>query len=838
MKILKDLYCRNWKLVAIVAVYFALWMLVDGCFMGKMHDFAENNMTHWSMVWFAIIIIVIFLIWSCVLVVRHAKYDYLPSSEGKAIVLLLCLLYGYYRFVDEHFCFWGIGSFAWLDLSFVLLAEYVLWEIWGVARSLKRTENFADKEKILLRDDAIETEDEDRLWYNDIVNNLVLQIESVDLSKYAYSVGIAGEWGIGKSSLLNLFAEKQKEMGNIVICFHPRSAKTINQIGEDFFATFANAMRKYDGSYDTLISRYAHTLQLDGELKWLNSIIGLFSTWTSENRKRKVNDALRKLGRRVFVIVEDLDRLTGPEIMEVLKIIDTNGNFCNTVFMSAYDKVYVNAALNKEIGYGDKNIYFTDKYFQFEYPMKRQAHEGVWTFVQEYVYNWALEQQTTKVQRSAIEEDWGMTYRMLYRCLPTMRAWKRYANLLRCSYVKIKENVNFADFALVTLIRYLDNEAYIDLYRKKYITNTGNIFADTEQNVLIKDVEKIAATYTLVPGLYEMLQFMFSENMVRSKSIYGRIQREESFYNYFVDQTAGKLYYATLEMLMNMPNLAKAVSKIENYSSESDKNQQSIEEYLFTRLPQDIMTMDRLRRYVALLICGYAIYNKFEYSRQLNHLLTPNAYQEYSELRIVDDQENYIRLIVKGMTDMYEHCPEIVTHMMIQRINERRRNEHFDEICIEPLEQDVSVAEGGQLKYDALCGTDEWSARDSIMIAQISILPNNSLTRNASHQIQTMMWLHREEYARQLIFIESPDYSQNYSNVVMWSYNVVRSTIGGVDDFSEWINGIKDKNVKYIVKMLHETAKQTNNARIHTAYIEKERWTDYAYIADMVKQGK
>lgn len=88
-------------------------------------------------------------------------------------------------------------------------------------------------------------------------------------------------------------------------------------------------------------------------------------------KTKKICDAISKIGRKIYVIIEDLDRLSGTELLEVLKLIDRNGAFCNVIYMSAYDKQYVNGVLRQTLGHqieGD----FTDKYFSYELPLPVQ----------------------------------------------------------------------------------------------------------------------------------------------------------------------------------------------------------------------------------------------------------------------------------------------------------------------------------------------------------------------------------------------------------------------------------------------------------------------------------
>ena len=98
--------------------------------------------------------------------------------------------------------------------------------------------------------------------------------------------------------------------------------------------------------------------------------------------KQRINEVLRSLNRNIYIITEDLDRLTGEEILEVLKLIDANGNFCNTFFLTAYDKNYVNGILKRTLKLDNDSTDYTDKYFNYEYILdKPQKNNLLKSFV-------------------------------------------------------------------------------------------------------------------------------------------------------------------------------------------------------------------------------------------------------------------------------------------------------------------------------------------------------------------------------------------------------------------------------------------------------------------------
>lgn len=86
---------------------------------------------------------------------------------------------------------------------------------------------------------------------------------------------------------------------------------------------------------------------------------------------------IRSIDKKIVVIIDDYDRLTGEEIVEVLKVIGNNGSFERTFFVSAYDKKYVNQVL-KAYFHETVDRDYTDKYFNLELrlPDRKQFYKN------------------------------------------------------------------------------------------------------------------------------------------------------------------------------------------------------------------------------------------------------------------------------------------------------------------------------------------------------------------------------------------------------------------------------------------------------------------------------
>lgn len=219
----KDKTCYLYMIGAI-AVFFLIQPILTPLFI----KINEKWISKCSEAWYAIIIILTTLIVSGYLIYKRIKYNLFVTHKDIATFSFAIVIYFYYRFKSGVFDFWPLGMFSYTDL---LLIPYII--LIFLKWHYKKPKQVASTDYVL-PDFPIEDMKDDRFQYQNLVDSLLDDLESVDVREHAYSIGISASWGWGKSSFLNLFSKKALAQKDIVVRFYPRSSRSIDDIQEDF----------------------------------------------------------------------------------------------------------------------------------------------------------------------------------------------------------------------------------------------------------------------------------------------------------------------------------------------------------------------------------------------------------------------------------------------------------------------------------------------------------------------------------------------------------------------------------------------------------------------------
>ena len=464
------------------------------------------------------------------------------------VLLLLCVVL---HFVPQA---QGCSSLVWAILSLSMavgscLLGYLILYRWADSPQPK-SKGEASKEteqrpQPIDPDNAIERMEDDWLGFSPMAWVVHRNLKALDLSQGSLTVGVIAPWGRGKSSFINLLRKRLEKDGGIIIPFNPRGSKSVSSIPEDFFDTFAKELSRHYLGFGLLLARYTKHIGLLNQYTWTRPLGSLLTLLLPGKEQEAVNRTLGELGKRVYVLLDDLDRLSAEEILEVLKLIDRNASFSNTVFIVAYDKAYVNNVLKKHLDHGLAHS-FIDKYISWEIPLSEPDKEKLERLIRRE-FQMRVKDGYPGVYEE-IQRGWQEVGSTVIESLNSVRDLKRYLNLMIPSYRGVFREVDSRDYFLLYLLCYKDLGIYLALHSRRIL----QLDVSTRTYVLIPSYEEELTQVSQWKGSKSILERLFALSPEGEESVPGRpsLRSVPSFDTYFKG-------FNFLESIFLMPALSE-----------------------------------------------------------------------------------------------------------------------------------------------------------------------------------------------------------------------------------------------------------------------------------------
>ena len=219
--------------------------------------------------------------------------------------------------------------------------------------------SFPDKKEInnldILVDDPINDEKEDELNRKEIVNNINIVLDN-NCQSNSFVIAITGQWGSGKTSVLNLVKNKLDKKRYITINFSPwfvsvGDLQTYELILNRYFKALEDAICReiYTSKLRTDIGKYIRLISpsIKSSPLSLDFIVDQIQPDVQE-LKELIGKSLSKISKKIIVFIDDLDRMNSQEIIYVLKLIRLCFDFNNVTYILCFDKIYLENQLEKE----------------------------------------------------------------------------------------------------------------------------------------------------------------------------------------------------------------------------------------------------------------------------------------------------------------------------------------------------------------------------------------------------------------------------------------------------------------------------------------------------------
>lgn len=269
-------------------------------------------------------------------------------------------------------------------------------------------------------DTPIDCVEKDNLGLSDTAERITKVIATCTPNK-GFIIGIEGEWGNGKTSLVNLIKSKAKNIDSdpLFAFFQPWVINSSDGLLSELFLVISETacqvpLKPFYGAQRTgwlkslpalskrpkirnfhgkklkdLFSGFVSSATVLRNLKnalpppvepitgMTSAAIGTvasiaencFSEEPLASQKQKIVNELKWLSKQIVVVIDDLDRLPPSEAAEILRLIRAVADFPNVIYLLCYSRAYLTKCIDTEFGIGPESDHYLQKFIQASFSI-------------------------------------------------------------------------------------------------------------------------------------------------------------------------------------------------------------------------------------------------------------------------------------------------------------------------------------------------------------------------------------------------------------------------------------------------------------------------------------
>lgn len=293
-------------------------------------------------------------------------------------------------------------------------------------------------------------------------------------------IGLFGKWGTGKTSVINMAVNEITELAKnnenrpIIMKFAPWNYSDKDNLISMFFQSLKNkinvqdneelknkvgkALSDYAGAFDALALVPVVGSGVAAILKTLAQAEGtsLMECADLDETKEILEKALIKAGKKIIIVIDDIDRLANSQIRDVFQLVKQVADFPNVIYLLAMDREVVRRALT-DVHNIDGNEYL-EKIIQvpFELPeLKKSKLHNIFLNKLDQIIN----DFSDKV---VLDTDyWSSVFRNCVEpYINTLRDVNRMINTFQFRYGMLYKEIALEDMVGMTTLEVLEPELY------------------------------------------------------------------------------------------------------------------------------------------------------------------------------------------------------------------------------------------------------------------------------------------------------------------------------------------------------------------------------------------
>lgn len=439
----------------------------------------------------------------------------------------------------------------------------------------------------------------DLLARNFIIKDLISWLYSYQ-SNERFVIGIEGEWGSGKSTLINniliKLKDKNKDKNNkkgeknieefiIIDDFEPWISENKTSLLENLLNKILkdSTLEISDNDANKIVANVMNLVlgkKIPFDIKLKNSEI----EYSSNKITSDINKVLSRNNQKIIFVIDNLERLSSDNVLLLLNVIQNVLNFNNLIVFLSYDKVELEKVLEQESissGYLNKLV---QKKITLSIPNTKQLTDL-------YVKTIENLANVLKFETENIDEINGIIKILVDNNQLDMREFKRLLNSIFIPLFRNKLDKYLMDLLVINYIEFSNSNLFNEIYLNadKFISEDMSIGlkvlvkSDEQYDLYLNEYYK-SLEKQVISGTHELkLLAMIFPN------IYNYLYNNGENYKYVISGGSGEEYmqiqrdkriasgkYFDLYFNLEINEDSKIINSITNFVEENNNGKKAI----------------------------------------------------------------------------------------------------------------------------------------------------------------------------------------------------------------------------------------------------------------------
>lgn len=606
-------------------------------------------------------------------------------GHGKTSAINMCLeqLKGKYK--KQSFNILGCFIFVVICLSVLALLLYNI-------SLLKKCFDFVDRDLVHLN-----------------VVLLLLLIICIFYKKYKYILKKIKEKFI---KLWQYFTVKNQL---VEIHFSPWNCTSKEQLLEEYLKLLSNQL-------NFVIPNIAPKL-----LQYANIITGIdlccyfgnfFPKKDLSTLKKEIEEILYQTDKKIIVVIDDIDRIQGEEIFNLLKLIGIIANFPNIVNIVAYDKTYICDNLNTYFNSNNAEKYI-QKIIPFEFPLPQISNENM-----QNLFNTEFMEiiKGQDYNETGLKNKYSNT---IGGYLKNIRDLKQLLVAFEFHYKIFKHqgiNINITDLLFITAVKTFNYNLWLDIFTcgKDYFSPNNNIFKDIDilrsignekeyfdNHLKYNELDSFEKNIicSMIPRISEVNEY--KTQAILDSDIYTikRLWHDSNTFNMYFEYNPSK---TNIDLIFKyLFNADFNVKKFENMIK-TDVDWSDLNDIVFA--PQYIKLLEEniqsILNFLEFILTNKEAYNQFNFiyfqhgNKYILQFITPKKFNELIEKLLAKGHENIDAIV--DLVNVYYLYDKNSSYRYYTRTLNQEDLKYLNELLVK-MNEILRLKNINELSYFSIC---------------------------------------------------------------------------------------------------------------------------------------